>query len=104
VRVPTRHGAPRALLEAVMPSPGLELFWRRERTHPVGSGALQFTNPHIADHLTYSRLADLAQTGARLAITEDPGSLYQLGRHAERFNVRVQGLYELLAEYTVPKT
>ena len=102
VRVPTRHDAPRALLQAVMPKPGLELFWRRDRAHPVGSGALQFTSPHIANHLTYSRLGDLVETGARLAITEDPGSLSQLSMHADRFKVRIQGLFELLAEKIAP--
>ncbi len=99
VRVPDRHDAPRALLHAVLVGPALELFWRRERAHPVGSGALKFTTPHLADHLTYSRLADLVQSGARLAITEDPASLNHLRKHADRFEVRVQGLYELLADH-----
>jgi hypothetical protein len=73
------------------------LFWRGERTHPVGSTALQFTQPHLADHLTFARLEEVVKSGAQVAITEDAGTLYQLNRHAARFGVRVQGLYELLA-------
>ncbi|HEC22997.1 MAG TPA: (Fe-S)-binding protein [Chloroflexi bacterium] len=99
VRVTTRYDAPRALLEAVLPAPARELFWRRERAHPCGNVALQFTEPHIARHLTYSRLADAAGVGARLVVTEDAGSLSHLARHAERFGLRVQGLYELLADH-----
>jgi Fe-S oxidoreductase len=99
VRVPARHDAPRALLGAVMPEDSIELFWRRERAHPSGDGALVFASPHIADHLTYARLGDLVQSGVRLAITEDPGSLSRLSQHAARFGVEVQGLYELLADH-----
>lgn len=99
VRVPERVEAPRALLGAVMPAPGRELFWRRERAHPSGDGALGFTTPHIADHLTYARLDDVAKSGARRAITEAPGSLSRLNRHARRFGLEIQGLYELLADH-----
>lgn len=99
VRVTTRYDAPRQLLAAVLPTPGQELFWRRERTHPCGNGALQFTNPHIATHLDYSRLDDALKAGARVIVSEDPGCLRRLSQHAERFGLRVQGLYELLAEH-----
>lgn len=101
VRVPMRFDAPRELLSAVMVAPPLELFWRRERAHPVGNVALQYTNPHIANHLTYARLGDALEVGARLVVTEDPACLAQLRRHAGRFQLRVQGLYELLAEQLV---
>ena len=97
VRVNARYDAPRRLLNAIMPTATLELFWRRERAHPCGDNALQFTQPHISDHLTYSRLGDAAQIGARTIITEDPGCLSHLSRHAPRFGLSVQGLYELLA-------
>jgi len=97
IRISTRHEAPRQLLSAVMPSPARELFWRRERAHPSGNGALQYTQPHIANHLTYSRLGDALERGVRLLITEDPGSLAQLNRHAGRFGLITQNLYELLA-------
>ncbi len=99
VRVKSRYDAPRRLLAAVMPGDVHELFWRRERAHPCGNGALQYTNPHIANHLTYSRLGDALESGARLVITEDPGSLAHLQRHAGRFGVRTRNLYELLAEH-----
>lgn len=98
VRVSTRYDAPRQLLAAVMPMPARELFWRRERAHPCGNVALQYTQPHIANHLTYSRLGDALESGARLLITEDPGSLAHLQKHAGRFGLQIQGLYELLAD------
>jgi len=96
-RVPAGRSAARAILKTVLPIPARELFWRGERTHPVGSTALQFTQPHLADHLTFARLGDVVKSGAQVAITEDAGTLYQLNRHAARFGVRAQGLYELLA-------
>lgn len=97
VRVPTHFDAPRKLLAAILPGPARELFWRRERAHPTGSTALQFTNPEISHDLTRARLEDIQKSGAILAITEDPGSLKQLSMQADQFGLRVQGLYELLA-------
>jgi Fe-S oxidoreductase len=101
VRVAGRHAAPRKLLSAAMPEAGAELFWRQDRTHPCGNTALQFTQPHIANHLTYSRLDDAARSGATSVVTEDPGCLGHLDRHAARFGLQVQGLYELLADCLV---
>lgn len=97
VRVNSRYEAPRKLLSAVASSPTLELFWREDRAHPCGNVALQFTQPHIADHLTFARLDDALQRGARRVVTEDPGCLVHLRRHAGRFGLEVRGLYELLA-------
>lgn len=97
VRVDGRHEAPRRLLSSVLPSPTPELFWREERAHPCGNVALQFTQPEIANHLTYARLDDARQRGARRVVTEDPGCLAHMRRHADRFGLEVQGLYELLA-------
>ncbi|RME84583.1 MAG: (Fe-S)-binding protein [Caldilineae bacterium] len=97
VRVKTRYDAPRKLLAAVIPAPPVELFWRRERTHPVGSTALKFTIPQFADHLTWARLGDARQAGAQRLISEDAGTLKALGDHAARFGVEVLSLYELLA-------
>lgn len=97
VRVNGRHEAPRKLLSAVIPWPAPELFWSEERAHPCGNVALQFTQPHLADHLTFSRLDDAQQRGAKRVVTEDPGCLAHLQRHADRFGLEVQGLYELLA-------
>jgi Fe-S oxidoreductase len=98
VRVPDRYQAPRSLLDAVRPKGRLELFWRKERTHPCGNGALQFTNPHLATHLDYSRLDDAMQVGATSLYTEDAGCLNRLKQVAPRFGVQVEGLYELLAD------
>ncbi|MDX1686935.1 MAG: (Fe-S)-binding protein [Candidatus Promineifilaceae bacterium] len=97
VRVDGRDEAPRKLLSAVISSPTRELFWREERAHPCGNLALQFTQPDIADHLTFARLDDARQRGAKRVVTEDPGCLAHLQRHAGRFGLEVQGLYELLA-------
>lgn len=99
VRVDGRSQAPRQLLSAIMPTPGINLFWREDRAQPCGNTALQFTQPHISNHLTYARLGDAVQVGARRVITEDPGCLAQLNRHAPRFGLQVQGLYELLANH-----
>jgi Fe-S oxidoreductase len=101
LRVPARFGAPRRMLAGVMSTAGRELFWRKERTHPCGNGALQFTNQHLSDHLTYARLADAQQAGAQVVFTEDPGCLSHLARHADRFGLHVQGFYELLADHLV---
>ena len=101
VRVASRHEAPRRLLSAAMPGASTELFWRQERAHPCGNTALQFTRPHISNHLTYARLDDAAKSGAVRVVTEDPGCLAHLDRHAARFGLQVQGLYELLADCLV---
>lgn len=94
-----RYDAPRKLLAAVMPIPSRELFWRRERSHPVGDTALRFANPHIADLLTWARLEDAAKAGVELLVSEDPSTLAVLNAHAPRFGLRVQGLYELLVAH-----
>ena len=99
LRVPGRFVAPRRLLSLIMPGDGRELFWRKERSHPSGNGALQFTNPHISDHLAYARLADGRDSGAQLLITEDPGCLHHLDKFANRFGLKMQGFYELLADH-----
>lgn len=101
LRIPGHYETPRHLLASVMPITGRELFWRKERMHPCGNGALQFINPNISDRLTYARLADAQQAGAQVAITEDPGCLSHLSRHAYRFGLHIQGLYELLADHLV---
>ncbi|MFZ0534550.1 MAG: (Fe-S)-binding protein [Anaerolineales bacterium] len=99
LRIPVRFEAPRRLLAGIMPTTGRELFWRKERAHPCGNGALQFSNPHISNHLTYARLADAQEIGAQILITEDPGGLSHLSRHADRFGLHIQDLYEILANH-----
>ncbi len=101
VRVPKRHDAPRQLLAAVMPGSPRELFWRRERGHPVGSTALQFTKPDISEQLTAARLRDAQQSGARLLFSDDSGTLKQLDNLAEKFGIQVKGFYELLFDQLV---
>ncbi|MEA3334997.1 MAG: (Fe-S)-binding protein [Chloroflexota bacterium] len=104
LRVPDRHDAPRKLLTAIMPDNRRELFWRRDRAHPVGSSSLQYVQPDIATDLTYARLGDANAVGAELIITEDPGALHALDTHAARFRLRAQGLYELLAAHLGSET
>ncbi|HEY8485536.1 MAG TPA: (Fe-S)-binding protein, partial [Longimicrobiales bacterium] len=99
VRVAGRAPAPRRLLSAVLPRPLRELFWRGERAQPCGDVALEFTHPALADALTRARLADAVRAGARGLITEAPGTLVRLERHATLHDVRVEGLYEFLAEH-----
>jgi Fe-S oxidoreductase len=101
VRVDGRHAAPRRLLEAVFGAPPRELFWSRERTHPAGSTALQFTLPYMAMVLAGARLEDARAVGAQVAVTEAPGDLALLERLAPRYGLQVRGLYELLAEQLV---
>ena len=62
---------------------------------------IRLANPQLAEHLTYARLGDAVQSGARLLLSEDPGTLHALATHAPRFGVQVQGLYELLAEQLI---
>lgn len=99
VRVEKRFPAPRRLLEAVLPDSARELFWRDGRAYPCGDLALQFTQPQIADALTQARLVDAGDVGARTVVTEGPGSLAHLERHAAAHEIEVKGLYELLAEH-----
>ena len=66
---------------------------------PCGNLALQFTQPRLADALTQARLDDAVKAGASGVITEDAGSLAHLERHALASGVRVEGLYELLADH-----
>jgi Fe-S oxidoreductase len=98
VRVSGRHDIPRKLLTSLMGDAGCELFWRRERAHPVGSTYLQFTKPGLADKLTTARLSDAQSVGARMLITEDPATLYHLNRFAGDYGLSISGMYELLAE------
>jgi Fe-S oxidoreductase len=98
VRMPDRHEAPRSLAARVLTGEAKELFWRKERAHPVGSTALQFTDPDLANHLTWARLGDAKQVGVGILVTEDAGTLSHLSAHASRFGIEVRGLYELLAD------
>lgn len=99
VRVPARHDAPRQLLAATMPTAARELFWRRERAHPVGSTAVQFGQPAVAELLTRARLDDAVQAGAELLFCEDAGTLAQVSRYAAEYGLEVRGLYEWLAAH-----
>lgn len=98
VRAPECSASARKLLNALLPEPAVELFWRDARAYPAGDMALQFTHPALADALTHARLADAASVGARSVITYGPGTLAHLTRHANTYGLSVLGLYELLAD------
>ncbi len=101
VRVTSRFDAPRSLLSAIIQRPAVELFWRKERTHPCGNVALQYTDEHISNHLTYSRLGDARESGAQILATEDPGTLFHLRKHAQKFGLDVQSLFRLLSNQLI---
>lgn len=95
VRLPTRFDHARMLCEAILGNPPLELFWRRERAHPVGSTAIQFTRPDIGLQLTESRLEDARSRGAKTLLCDDPATLHEL-RLRNQHPIQVQSLYEVL--------
>jgi len=97
VRVPERVEAPRKLLAALYGKPGLEVFWRKDRAHPAGNTALQFTQPELSHQLTMGRLYDTLEVGARRVICDDPGTLSAIKAGAEQVRLEALGLYELLA-------
>lgn len=97
VRTPGRLEAPRRLLNAVLPTPVIELFWRKERAHPAGDGVLQFMQPALSQKLSEARNEDATQAGAQGMITEDSATLYQLNQLSPS-GLPVKGLYELLAD------
>lgn len=97
VRRPERHDLMRELAAAVSGGTLVELFWRRDRAHPVGSTYLQFANPQLAERLTRARLEDAARSGARRLLCEDPATLHQLQRFAAQYDLQVHGLFETLA-------
>jgi Fe-S oxidoreductase len=98
VRVPGRHNTARVLASAAAGGKLLELFWRRDRAHPVGSTYLQFGNPQLAERLTRARLEDAKNVGATKLVCEDPATLYQLSRFADDYGIEVAGIYEALVE------
>lgn len=97
VRTLDRLEAPRRLLNAVLPTPVIELFWRKERAHPAGDGVLQFVQPVLSRQLAEARNEDAMQAGAQGMITEDSATLYQLNQLSPS-GLPVKGMYELLAD------
>jgi len=95
VRFPKRFDAARQLSEIALGCTPRELFWHRERAHPVGSTAIQFTRPDIGHLLTKSRLEDAMNSGAQTVLCEDPATLHEL-RLRNQTNLQIQGLYEML--------
>ena len=97
VRTQERFEPVRTLCKVVLGQPPRELFWRRDRAHPVGSTALQFTRADIAEALTRARLEDARSTGATSLLCEDPATLHHLARHAPEYGLQIRGLFEALA-------
>jgi len=96
-----RHDIPRKLLETVLGTAGVELFWRRWRAHPSGHTALQFTHPEVAEKLTRDRLEDAKNVGAAALITEAAGDFYHLSQYASEYEINIVSLYEMLAQQIV---
>src|SRR5262249_8734197 len=97
-RLEGRWRAPRRLLAAITSQPLREGFWREQRAAPGGaSGGLPWTQPRLAAQMARAALADAANNGSPLIVTDAPGCLAHLRLHAEA-GVAVCGLYELLAE------
>ena len=97
-RLEGRWRAPRRLLAAITSQPLREGFWREQRAAPCGaSGGLPWTQPGLAAQMARAALADVANGGAPLIVTDAPGCLAHLRAHT-RAGVEVRGLYELLAE------
>lgn len=88
----------RILAKAVLPGQALELFWRRERAHPVATPFLQLSQPELAEKLSRARLEDALGQGAELLLCEDAATLSQLARYAPEYGLELKGLYELLAD------
>lgn len=97
VRHEKRHEKVRELVTAVS-SNTKELFWRKDRAHPVGNTQLQFSNPTLAQQLTHARLQDAQNSGATTILCEDPSTLYHLNQFADEYNLSIIGLYEHLAK------
>ena len=95
VRFPNRFDAARMLSKAALGSTPLELFWRRERAHPVGSTAIQITRPDIGIRLTEARIEDALSRGAQTILCDDPATLHEL-RLRNQSRIRIEGLYEML--------
>ncbi len=95
VRLPNRFDGARLLSETALGSAPLELFWHKDRAHPVGSTAIQFTRPDLGIQLTEARLDDAMSRGAQTVLCEDPATLHEL-RLRNHTNLRIQGLYEML--------
>jgi Fe-S oxidoreductase len=97
-RLPGRWHAPRRLLAAVTSRSPREGFWREQRAANCGaSGGLPWTQPQLAARMARAVLADVANAGSPLIITEAPACLAHLRANAGE-GVEVRGLYELLVE------
>ena len=97
VRHEARHEKVRELVTAVTQNT-TELFFRQDRAHPAGNTHLQFSNPTLAQQLTRARLQDAQNSGATTILCEDPATLHHLNQFADKYNLEVIGLYELLAK------
>jgi len=95
VRLPSRFDAARLLSEAALGNAPLELFWHRDRAHPVGSTAIQFMRPDLGIRLTEARLEDAMSRGAQTILCDDPATLHEL-RLRNQTPLHIQGLYETL--------
>lgn len=97
IRIMDRVEAPRRLLNAVLPTPILETFLRKEPAHSVGDEALHITQTKLSRQIVEALNSDAMDGGAQGIVTEDPIALYHLNQLSSS-GLPVKGLYELLAD------
>ncbi len=89
----------RQLVGATTTRPLRELFWHGARAAPCGaSGGLPWTQPTLAAHLAAAVIADAQARQVNVLVTDAPPCLVHLRQHAAA-DMRVQGLYTLLADH-----
>lgn len=97
VRVQSRFGEARSLIDRVFEGDRVELFWRKERSGANGHTGLQFTHPELAAKLTRARLLDAKEAGAELLFCDDPGTIGHLKKEAVEFGLEIHCLYQALS-------
>lgn len=95
--LPGYAAAARQVITALAGQAPREMFWREKRAAPCGAiGGLEFTQPALSAEMARLRLAEAAETGAEVLLTDDPHCAAQLDRFAQ--GLRVQSVIERLAD------
>ena len=85
------RAAPRNLLKRI---PGLELIDLRDSDQCCGSaGIYNITHPEMAARILDDKIANIAQTGAQIVASGNPGCLMQIASGLRARNVPVQALH-----------
>ncbi len=87
------HDAPRRLLAQI---PGLELRELPETELCCGAaGTYNLTQPEMSDRLSRRKMANIAKTGADLAVTANAGCALQIAREARRQRRRLSVVHPM---------